>query len=110
MRHLRQNSELEVVLWAGLLCVLTGVVDQGIEPAELGLHFIECALDRFVVLDIDLDGPDFTVSGWEFFHDGIGCLFGFGNGSSAKKYLVGCLRATKRFDHFEAEASVCSRY
>lgn len=63
MRRLRQNSELEVVLWAGLLGVLTGVVDQGIEPAELGLHFIECALDRFVVLDIDLDGPDFTVSG-----------------------------------------------
>lgn len=60
-----------------LLGFHTSIVDQGIESAESGLHVIKYALNRFVVLDVDLHGPDFTASRWDLLHDSIGRFLGF---------------------------------
>ena len=104
------ESDLGVAFFALLARIHTGIVHHGIEPAELRLYFFEHALNRFVILNVDLDRPDPAASRREIFHDRVGRLFGFDPRSSAEEYLIGFFKARKRSEHFQAKASVYSRH
>lgn len=85
---------------------LTGIVDQGVDSAMLGLDMVTRRLDGVVTGQLELESFDGVGQSGTLMADGADGGVGFEHGSTAHDDMVATVRLEQGFDDFIADAVV----